>query len=191
MGDLEDLAGLETLERVNWTITISANPKLETLFGLQGLVFIGRKLSIIDNPNLELAFFDDDNQDREPDFDNQNGINNEPEDPDATPESGLLETLTTIGEPEIEDGNVIGGTTGVIEIRNNPKLDEEDFFDEFVDKLDDYEGLFFLCGNDGSVDLIDNDERLTSFAECPAAQDGIDFNVGAEEEEEEAPPEEE
>ena len=53
------------------------------------------------------------------------------------------------------------------------------------------EGLFFLCGNDGSVDLIDNDERLTSFAECPAAQDGIDFNVGAEEEEEEAPPEEE
>ena len=175
MGDLEDLAGLQNLSTVRGTLTVAGNPKLQTLFGLQGLTSIGRKLSIIDNPELELAFFDDDNQDRVPDFDNGNGINNEPEDPDNIFESGLLDSLDTIGDPEVDGNTVIGGRTGVVELRNNPKLDEQDFFDEFVDSLNNYEGLFFLCGNIGSVDAVDADGRLTSFAVCPAAQDGLDF----------------
>ena len=175
MADLEDLAGLQSLTVATGTVTIAGNPKLQTLFGLQGLTSIGRKLSILDNPELELAFFDDDNQDRVPDFDNANGVNNEPEDPDNIFESGLLDSLDTIGEPEIDSGVVIGGTTGVVELRNNPKLDEQDFFNEFVDSLSNYQGLFFLCGNDGSVDAVDAEARLTSFAVCPAAQDGITF----------------
>jgi hypothetical protein len=184
MDDLEDLAGLQSLEEVAGAVSIARNRKLTTLFGLQGLTRIGRKLSLVDNPELELAFFDDDNQDREPDVNNDiDGI--QADDPDGTFESGLLETLATIGEPIIENGVLIGGQTGVVELRNNPLLVEEEFFDEFIDRLDNYEGLIFFCGNDGSVDRVDADLRLTSFAACAGAQDGLDFGGG------EAPPEEE
>jgi hypothetical protein len=177
MNDLEDLAGFQTLTEVRGIVSIARNRKLKTLFGLQGLTRIGRKLSIVDNPVLGLAFFDDDNQDREPDRDDGDGNNNEPEDPDNTFESGLLETLATIGEPIIENGVLIGGQTGVIELRNNPRLDESSFFDEFIDRLDNYEGLIFLCGNDGSEDRVDAARRLTSFAACASAQDGLDFGA--------------
>jgi|GEM_PF-1636224 len=177
---LEDLAGLQSLTEVRGTLLLSANPRLTTLFGLQGITRIGRKLSIIDNPELTLAFFDDDNQDRVPDFDDNDGVNNEPEDPDGTFESGLIDALATIGEPIIENGVLIGGQTGIIELRNNPALDEADFLDEVTPN--NYEGLFFLCGNDGSVDLVDADQRLTSFAACPGAQDGLEFGGGGAEE---------
>lgn len=171
MGDLEDLAGLQSLNQVDGTVTIAANRKLKTLFGLQGLTSIGRKLSIINNPNLELAFFDDDDQDREEDRNIAQSDNVE----DNVFESGLLSAGRTIGEPIIENGVLIGGQTGVIELRNNPKLDEELFVDEYVDGLDNYEGLLFFCGNDGTVDAVDQALRLTSFATCPGAQDGLTF----------------
>lgn len=171
MADLEDLAGLQTLTVATGTITIAGNPKLKTLFGFQGLTTIGRKLSILDNPELELAFFDDDDQDREED---KNVAQNDDVEDDVF-ESGLLDSLDTIGEPELDSGVVIGGRTGIVELRNNPKLDEQDFFNEFVDSLTNYQGLFFLCGNIGSVDAVDAEARLTSFAVCPGAQDGVTF----------------
>lgn len=173
MAGLEDLAGLERVPAVQGSLTIASNPNLQTLFGLQGLTSIGRKLSILDNPELELAFLDDDNLNREADVNNQiDGV--QADDPDDTFEAGLLDTLLTIGEPEEDAGVVIGGRTGIVELRNNPKLDEADFFTE-LDVFEDYIGLSLLCGNLGSVDAIDADGRLTSFAVCPAAQDGIDF----------------
>jgi hypothetical protein len=170
MQGLEDLAGLEGVAVVQGSLTIGGNPNLKTLFGLQGLTSIGRKLSIIDNPELELAFFDDDDLDRDED----RNVNQNDDVEDTVFEAGLLDTLLTIGEPEEDAGVVIGGRTGIVELRNNPKLDEADFFTE-LDVFEDYIGLSLLCGNLGSVDAIDADGRLTSFAVCPAAQDGIDF----------------
>jgi hypothetical protein len=170
---LEDLAGLQTLTEVRGTLSLSSNPRLRTLFGLQGLTRIGRKLSIVDHPDLELPFFDDDNQDRVPDVNDNDGVNDEPTDPDGTFEAGLIDGLQTIGEPVIEDDTPIGGQTGIIELRNNPQLDEADFLVEVTPP--DYEGFFLLCGNEGSEDRVSAVERLTSFEVCPDAQDGQVF----------------
>jgi len=180
MPDLEDLNGLQGLSIVEGTLAINANPKLKTLFGLQGIVTIGRKLSFVDNPELELAFFDDDDQDREVDVtDATDGINEL--DFDQTPESGIgafsvggqVKVLEEIGDP-LDDGQgtVVGGQTGVVELRNNPKLSDEEFLDEVMGGLG-FVGLFFLCGNDGTVDANDAELRLVSFAVCADAQDGL------------------
>ena len=171
MGGLEDLAGLQSLTTVTGSLLILNNPRLQSLFGLQGLTTVGRKLSINDNPELELIFFDDDNGDREPDIDDNDGVV-EAEDKDNSFESGLV-ALTTFGEPVDDDGVIIGGSTGVIELRNNPKLDEPDFLQEIVDDLiNDYEGLLFFCGNDGSTNVVDADLRLTGFEVCPVGAGG-------------------
>ena len=192
MNNLEDLAGFDTLTTVEGTLTLQKNLKLETLFGLQGLTNIGRKIAILDNPVLALAFFDDDNLDRVEDFDNQNGVNNEPEDPDNVFEAGLIGNRGgvkfVLGDPEIDNGVVIGGQRGIVEVRNNPNLDQEDFLDEFVGELDDFEGLQLFCGNDGSDDVVDEAARFTSTVDCADAQDGLEFGGGAAESEE--PPEE-
>jgi len=171
MQGLDDLAGLEGIPAVQGTLTIAGNPNLKTLFGLQGLTSIGRKLSIIDNPELELAFFDDDDLDRDED---KNVAQNDDVEDDIF-EAGLLTTLLTIGEPEVDSGVVIGGRTGIIELRNNPLLDEAAVVDLFIEELNNYEGLLFFCGNVGSVDAVDAEARLTSFAVCPGAQDGVTF----------------
>lgn len=173
MASLEDLAGMQSLGEVRGTLTLSSNQRLRTLFGLQGITRIGRKLSIVENPELELAFFDDDNRDRIEDVNDNDGVNNEPEDPDGTFEAGLVDGLVQIGDPVIEDDTRIGGQTGVIELRDNPQLDEAEFLDEVTPT--DYSGLFLLCGNDGSVNRVSAAERLTSFAVCPEAQDGLIF----------------
>jgi hypothetical protein len=182
MNDLEDLAGLQTLERIGFddadnlvgggVLTIDGNPKLETLFGLQGLSRVGRKVAILNNENLVDFAFDDDNQDREPDVDNGNGIAGEPEDPDNVVESGFVEGFTVLGQP-VQDGDVlIGGSTGVVEVRNNPALNQDDFLDAVVDNLNNYEGFLVFCGNEGSV-ADDDDADRAFFAEtCPEEQDG-------------------
>ena len=195
MGDIEDLAGLQWLVLVKGTLSLNDNPKLKSLFGLQNIATIGRKLSIVGHPVLNLVFFDDDDQDREVDVDDADVGNgtNDVEDSDDTSESGLgavsiagqERILTDIGEPEILDGLLIGGQTGVIELRDNPLLDEAAFIDEVVDGLDAYAGLLFLCGNEGSVDANLVDERLISFAVCADAQDGLeDLFTGAGESDE-------
>jgi hypothetical protein len=169
MGGLEDLAGLQTLTTATSSILILNNPRLKTLFGLQGLTSVGRKVAINDNPELELAFFDDDNLDREEDINNNNGVNNEPEDPDNVFEAGIV-NLTTLGSPVDDNGVTIGGSTGVLEMKNNPNLDQADFQQEIVeDLLNNYEGLVFFCGNNGSDDSTDEDLRLTSLTVCPVA----------------------
>jgi hypothetical protein len=178
MNDLEDLAGLQTIARIGLdaagalfgtgTLAIAGNPKLATLFGLQGLVAIGRKISIVDNPELVAFSFDDDNQDREDDDD------------DNIFESGFVEAFTTLGVPVLDGDVLIGGQTGVVELRNNPQLDEAEFVDVVVDNLDNFEGFTTFCGNDGSADDDDNDPRTFSRAVCPAATDGvIDLDSGA------------
>lgn len=166
MNGLADLAGLQALSTVTDAVLVLANPNLETLFGLQGLTSVGRKLAINDNPVLELAFFDDDNQDRVKDFDNNNGVNNEPEDPDNIFESGIV-ALTTLGSPVNDGAVIIGGSTGVIELRNNPLLDETDFFDEVVeDLINNYEGLVLFCGNGTPIGADDPAKRLTASVDC-------------------------
>jgi hypothetical protein len=190
MNDIEDLAGLESLDRIGFdaadnligggALVLDGNPKLETLFGLQGLTKIGRKISILNNPELTKFGFDDDNQDREQDIDNANGINNEANDPDAVFESGFVETFKVVGAP-VQDGVVlIGGQTGVIELRNNPRLDEGDFINNVVDNLDNFEGFTFFCGNDGSADDDDDDPRTFAQATCPQEGDGLIDLVGGE-----------
>jgi hypothetical protein len=169
MGGLEDLAGLQTLTTATSSVFILSNPRLTSLFGLQGLTSVGRKVAINDNPELVLAYFDDNNLDRAEDFDNGNGVNNEPDDPDNVFEAGIV-NLTTLGSPVDDNGVTIGGSTGVLEMKNNPNLDQEDFQQEIVDDLlNNYEGLIFFCGNSGSADITDEELRLTSLATCPVA----------------------
>ena len=73
-----------------------------------------------------------------------------------------------MGEPVQDNGVTIGGSTGVIELRNNPLLDQAEFIDELVeDVISNYRGLLFFCGNDGSDDVVDNAKRLKSFSVCP------------------------
>ena len=182
MNDLEDLAGLQSLTRIGFdnadnlvgggVLTIDSNPKLETLFGLQGITKVGRKISLLNNERLVEFGFDDDNQDRERDVDNGNGIANEPDDPDNVFESGFVQAFTVIGQP-VQDGDVlIGGTTGVVEVRNNPALNQDDFINAVVDNLNNYEGFVFFCGNEGSAADDDDDDRTFFFETCPQAQDG-------------------
>jgi hypothetical protein len=163
MDNLEDLAGLNGVAAVRDSLILANNQRLRTLFGLQGLTVIDRKLSILDNPALELLRFDDDNQDREPDQGN---------DADATPESGLV-NLARIGEP-IFDGNVlIGGQTGIIESRNNPRINDAELLD-IANRLDErYRGQFIFCGNADSQDRDDAGQRITSRTQCPGAQDVV------------------
>lgn len=166
MNGLQDLAGLQSLATASGSVLIGRNPSLKTLFGLQGLTFVGRKLAINDNPVLKLAFFDDDNLDREEDVQDNNGVV-DANDPDGTFEAGLV-NLVTVGEPVQDNGVTIGGSTGVIELRNNPLLDQAEFIDELVeDVISNYRGLLFFCGNDGSDDVVDNAKRLKSFSVCP------------------------
>ncbi len=185
MNDLNDLAGLETLTTVDDTISINANPNLITLFGLQGITRIGRKLTIADNPLLTTPFFDDDDQDRVVDFDDNDGNAGEPEDPDGTDESGLVSegrtgALLSIGDPLAQDEDELGGQRGVIELRNNPLLDEPAFLTAVRDGLqDNYEGLTLTCGNEGSVDLIDAVARTFAAASCANVQGDLPFS-GAE-----------
>ncbi len=182
MNDLEDLAGLQSLQRIGFDVadnlvgggvlTIDSNPKLKTLFGLQGITKVGRKIALLNNERLVDYGFDDDNQDREKDVDNQNGIANEPNDPDNVFESGFVQGFTVLGQP-VQDGDVlIGGTTGVIEVRNNPALNQDDFINDVVDNLNNYEGFVFFCGNEGSTADDDDDERTFFFETCAQAQDG-------------------
>jgi hypothetical protein len=160
--DLEDLAGLQSLSVVGDSIILDGNAKLKTLFGLQGLTAIRRKISVRNHPELETIAFDDDNQDREVDFNDNDGVNNEAEDPDATFESGLRQ-VGFVGEPFDIDGIAIGGQSGVVEFINNPKLDEGDVND-FIDDLDvNFDGFSILCGNENSIDDEDpNDNKFNS-----------------------------
>ncbi len=194
MGELEDLAGLQTLVRIGIDIndvahgggvlSIGGNAKLQTLFGLQGLTIVARKISIVNNVKLDRFAFDDDDQDRELDIDEDNDGGADEEDDDS--ESGLLDTLDIVGQPIRDSGILIGGQTGVIEVRNNPLLrelsgddperdnsDEPGLIETFVGDLAGYEGLIVLCGNEDSVDAVDEANRLTSTAQCAEAQDGI------------------
>ncbi|MDP2339647.1 MAG: hypothetical protein Q8O67_01705 [Deltaproteobacteria bacterium] len=179
MNDIQDLAGLENLAVVDDTISINANPNLETLFGLQGLVRIGRKLTISDNPLLTTAFFDDDNLDRVVDFDDDDGVANEATDPDGVDEAGLVSEgrtglLLSIGDPLAQEADELGGQRGIIELRNNPLLDEADFLLGVRDGLQDvYEGSTLTCGNEGTIDLIDEEAKEFAFAACADAQDGV------------------
>ena len=171
MGGLEDLAGLQALTTVTGSLLILNNPRLISLFGLQGLTTVGRKLAINGNPELELIFFDDDNADREDDINDNDGVV-EADDKDNSFESGIV-ALTTFGAPVDDGGVTIGGSTGVIELRNNPKLDEPAFLEEIVDDLiNDYEGLLLFCGNTGSTDVVDAELRLTGFTTCPVGTGG-------------------
>ena len=180
LNGIEDLAGLESLSVVDDTIAINANPNLITLFGLQGLTVIGRKLTLSDNPELTTPFFDDDNNDRVADFGGVDANNpNEPDDPDGIDESGLFNvdrggSLASIGDP-LNDGDVpLGGQRGVIELRNNVQLDEAAFLEGVRDGID-FGGSTLTCGNSGTVDLIDADEREFTFAACADAQQGLPF----------------
>ena len=188
MNDIADLAGIETLTTIEDTLSINANPKLKTLFGLQGIAFIGRKLSITDNPVLDTPFFDDDDGDRELDIDDGDGVV-EAVDPDGDEESGLVSVnrtglLQRIGEPLADDATELGGQRGVIELRNNPQLDEAAFLGDVRDGLGfNFEGLTLTCGNEGTVDLIDEVAKEFAFAECAQVQEDLPFsgaNVGGE-----------
>ena len=181
MNDLEDLAGLQSLVRVGFdaadnlvgggVLVIDGNPKLKTLFGLQGLTKVGRKIALLDNERLVDYGFDDDDGDRAPD-DNKDGTLGNADDADNVFESGFVRGFTVLGQP-VQDGNVlIGGTTGVIEVRNNPALNQEDFISDVVDNLNNYEGFVFFCGNEGSTADDDDKERTFFFETCAQAQDG-------------------
>jgi hypothetical protein len=183
MGDLEDLAGLQTLTRIGFdasgaavgggALRIESNPRLVTLFGLQGLTRVGRTLALVNNESLVSFGFDDDNQDRTADVDNGNGIPGEADDPDAVVESGFVAGFTELGAPG-RDGDVrIGGATGVVELRDNPRLDQDAFVDAVVGNLVDFNGFLVLCGNEGSADDADDDPRTILRAVCPQGQDGI------------------
>ena len=170
MNELEDLLGLQSLNTVTGSVLIINNERLETLAGLQGLTTIGRRLAINDNPLLALFEFDDDDGDRQPDVDDGDGID-EAEDDDDILEQGLL-ALNTLGEPVFDDGVLIGGSSGVIELRNNTVLDEAAFIEDVVGDIPGYDGLLFFCGNEGSVDIVDADDRLTGFTTCPVGPAG-------------------
>jgi hypothetical protein len=183
MGDLEDLAGLQSLARIgvdeagNLTgggaLIVAGNPRLETLFGLQGLVQVGRKLSIVGNERLAEFSFDDDDGDREPDS-NKNGIAGDADDADDGFEAGFVAAFTALGAPRQEDGVAIGGSDGVVEVRNNPQLDQDDFLDVVIDNLDNRDDtLLIFCGNEGSVDDDDDRDETVFSAVCPAGQDGV------------------
>jgi hypothetical protein len=177
MGDLEDLAGLQTLQLVGFDdadnlvgsgrLVIERNPVLRSLFGLQGLTKVGRGITLAENQALASFRFDDDDQDREPDRDDEDGVDDEPSDPDDIAESGFVETLLEVGQP-VRDGDVlIGGATGMIAVTGNPLLDQAAFLDEVVDNLLDYEGFLSFCGNEGSTDDDDDDPRTIFFETCP------------------------
>lgn len=181
MNDLEDLAGLQTLQRVGFdaadnlvgggVLTIDGNPKLKTLYGLQGITKVGRKVALLNNERLIDYGFDDDDDDRAPD-NNKDGTVGNADDADNVFESGFVQGFTVLGQP-VQDGDVlIGGTTGVIEVRNNPALNQDDFINDVVDNLNNYEGFVFFCGNEGSAADDDDDDRTFFFETCAQAQDG-------------------
>lgn len=178
MDDLEDLAGLESLARVGvddagsltggGALVIAGNRRLATLFGLQGLVQVGRKLSIVGNERLTEFSFDDDDGDREPDS-NKNGIVGDVDDADAVFEAGFVDAFTALGAPREENGVPIGGSDGVVEVRNNPQLDQADFIELVVRNLDNLaDTLLIFCGNDGSTEDEDDRDETVFSAVCPA-----------------------
>ncbi len=196
MADLEDLAGLQTIVRVGvdavgnlvggGVLTIDSNPKLKTLFGLQGIENVGHKISILNNPLLDRFAFDDDDQDRELDIDEDNDAGADEE--DDTNESGFSERLDIVGAPLFDGEVLLGGQTGIIEVRNNPLLREKDgddpvrnnrvdpgILDTLVDNLADYEGLLLLCGNEDSGADADPADRSFFSETCAEAQDGLVF----------------
>ena len=158
MDGLQDLAGLDALASIGESLIIENNAGLTTLFGLQSLASIGEKLRLVNNPLLHRLRFDDDNLDREVDI----------ADPDATFEAGLV-ALLELGSPVFDGDILIGGSTGVAEVRNNAALSEGELEAVLANFTQAYEGFLLVCGNvDSTDDNNDPDNRVFATAVCPA-----------------------
>jgi hypothetical protein len=138
MNGLEDMqpvaTGTQALVVVGDTLRVRGNANLLSLKGLEAVTNIGLALSIVDNPKLETVLID-------------LGAG----DVVDVGDEGLV-LLATVGNVNFDE-DAPTGDRGVIEVQNNPQLDE-DQINDLIQDLDGFEGnggFIVACGNNNQL----------------------------------------